>query len=379
MSQSYHSVVNSLEATGSAAIVRASTLLALLSVSVLVGGLVSCSNGNTPTPTPTTLTLNPSTFSLTAGATGQSASLLLAAPAGSGMATVTVSGLPSGVTISPAVLSANPGVSLPIVMTAGASAAATTAMVTFSTSVNGQTASTQAAVTLHAATAPPAADFTLSLAPSSIALVANGSTTPVSVLATAVNGFSSNVQATITGLPSGITVQPSSFNLTPGTAANLTVAAANGTAPGHCDRHPDRHLGSAHPYRYLHGDGNRSPRNAVADFSLAINPPMLSLVPGATGQAVQVSATALNGFAGSVSVAISGLPAGVTAAPASLSLATGVPGPLTLTAANSTAVGTASVVLTATAGALTHTATLALTVDGDSRCERDHPAQRQCT
>jgi hypothetical protein len=61
-------------------------------------------------------------------------------------------------------------------------------------------------------------------------------------------------------------------------------------------------------------------------------------------------------------VALSALPAGVTANPASVSLTPGTPQSITLTAANSAQAGTANVVFTGTSGSLIHTATLALTV-----------------
>src|SRR5260370_1153080 len=84
---------------------------------LLVGGLASCSGGNNSstggsesTGSQATLTLSPSTVHLTAGAASQPASLLMTAPTGTGAATVAVSGLPSGVTVSPATLSLTPGV-----------------------------------------------------------------------------------------------------------------------------------------------------------------------------------------------------------------------------------------------------------------------------
>jgi hypothetical protein len=89
----------------------------LLGSGLLAGGFASCSssnNGSTGSSgTQPTLTLTPSSISLTAGAAGKQASLLLAAPAGAGAATVTVSGLPTGVTVSPTALSLTPGTALP--------------------------------------------------------------------------------------------------------------------------------------------------------------------------------------------------------------------------------------------------------------------------
>jgi hypothetical protein len=91
---------------------------------------------------------------------------------------------------------------------------------------------------------------------------------------------------------------------------------------------------------------------------------MLTITAGASGSQVSVMATALNSFSGSVSVAIAGLPAGVTVLPASLTLAPGTPQSVTLTAAANSAATTATVTFTGTSGSLTHSAPLTLTVKG---------------
>ena len=334
----------------------------LVASALIIGGLASCSGGSNSSTSNSgsqpTLTLSPSSIQLTAGAAGQQASLLLGAPAAAGAATVSMSGLPSGVTVSPMELSVTPGVALPLTMTAASSTPATTATVTFTTTVNGQTASTQASLSVTAATP---ADFSLSVMPASISLTANGTTTAVSVLATAQNGFSSNVQVAIAGLPTGVTAQPSSFTLTPGTAATLSLTAPAGTAAGSSTATLTGTSGAlthtaSLPITVI------TPPPAQADFSLAVSPQSLSLIIGGVGQAVQLTATALNGFTGTTAVALSGLPAGVTANPASVSLTPGTPQSITLTAGNSAQAGSANVVFTGTSGSLTHTATLALTV-----------------
>ena len=55
-----------------------------------------------------------STFRNPSAVISLAASLLLAAPAAAGAATITVSGLPTGVAISPSTLSATPGTALPL-------------------------------------------------------------------------------------------------------------------------------------------------------------------------------------------------------------------------------------------------------------------------
>jgi hypothetical protein len=326
--------------------------------SLLVAGLASCSSSNSGNDaSQPTLTLTPSSMHLTAGAAGQQASLLLTAPAGSGAASVAVSGLPTGVTISPSTLSAAPGVALPLTVTAASSAATATATVSFSATLGGQTASAQASLAVQAVVAQP--DFSFSVMPAAVTLTANGTPSTVSLLATAQNGFSSNAQVTISGLPAGVTAQPSSITLTPGTAVTLSLTAPAGTAAASSTATLTATSGALTHTASL---AITVSAPAAPDFSLAISPVSLSLTPGGTGLPVQLTATALNGFSGSVSVALSGLPANVTATPASLTLTPGTPQSVTLTAANSAQLGSASVVFTGTSGSLSHSATLALAV-----------------
>lgn len=100
----------------------------------------------------------------------------------------------------------------------------------------------------------------------------------------------------------------------------------------------------------------------AADFSLTSTPATVTLTAGGSGQQISVEATAINGFTGAVAIAISGLPAGVTASPATLTLTPGTAQNTTLTAAASAAAATPTITLTGTSGALSHSATLALTV-----------------
>ena len=73
---------------------------------------------------------------------------------------------------------------------------------------------------------PPTPDFSLSVTPASLTLVAGSPGTAVSVLATAVNSFSGAVNVTIAGLPAGVTANPATLTVAPGTAQNTTLSAA---------------------------------------------------------------------------------------------------------------------------------------------------------
>ena len=98
------------------------------------------------------------------------------------------------------------------------------------------------------------------------------------------------------------------------------------------------------------------------DFSLTAGASSLTLTAGAAAQTVSLSATALNGFSGTVQVTTSGLPAGVTATPSSLTLTPGTPQTISVAAAASAASTTATVQFTATAAALSHSASVSVTV-----------------
>jgi hypothetical protein len=100
----------------------------------------------------------------------------------------------------------------------------------------------------------------------------------------------------------------------------------------------------------------------AADFSLTATPGAATLVAGSSGQAISVNAVPANGFSSAVAVTIGGLPAGVTATPATLSLTPGTAQNTTITAASGAAAATPTITFTGTSGALTHTASLGLTV-----------------
>jgi len=108
--------------------------------------------------------------------------------------------------------------------------------------------------------------------------------------------------------------------------------------------------------------GGGSKPAAEGDFTLTSSPTTIALVPGGAGQQISVSAMPSNGFTAMVSVAITGLPAGVTANPATLNLAPGTAQSTILTAALTAAAATSAITLVGTSGSLSHSAPLAVTV-----------------
>src|SRR5215467_7748559 len=98
------------------------------------------------------------------------------------------------------------------------------------------------------------------------------------------------------------------------------------------------------------------------DFTLMLSSGSLSITAG-TAQNLTVSATASNGFTGTINVTFSGMPSGVTANPSTASLTPGTPQTIKVSAAANAAVGSASVAVNGVSGSLSHMATLALTIN----------------
>ena len=96
-------------------------------------------------------------------------------------------------------------------------------------------------------------------------------------------------------------------------------------------------------------------------FTLSDSPSSLSITQGGAGGNTTITVTDLGGFTGSVSLAASGLPSGVTAV-FGTNPTTGA-STLTLTASATATTGTSTVTITGTSGSLTASTTLALTVN----------------
>lgn len=100
------------------------------------------------------------------------------------------------------------------------------------------------------------------------------------------------------------------------------------------------------------------------DFSLSASPSTRTIVQGgATSYTATV--TAGTGFSGTVSLSVSGLPAGATASFSPASISTSGSSSLSVSTSTSTPPGSYPLTVTATSGTLTHSAQVTLVVTGD--------------
>jgi hypothetical protein len=203
-------------------------------------------------------------------------------------------------------------------------------------------------------------DFSVSTNVSSLSLTAGGSAQTVKLSATALNGFTGTISVTISGLSSGVSASPSTFSLAPGATQQVSLTASAAATV------------TSSTVKFTATSGKLSHNVSVAvtvtaavaapDFSVSANVSSVALTAGGSTQPVKLSATALNGFTGTISVATSGLSSGVSASPSTFNLAPGTPQQVNLSASAAAALASSTLKFTATSGTLSHSASVAVTV-----------------
>src|SRR5882762_3460343 len=200
----------------------------------------------------------------------------------------------------------------------------------------------------------PTPDYSLSASPAS-QTVAPGASTSYTVTVTPSGGFSGTVTFSVSGLPAGAgaSFSPPSVNTSGSSTMNVTTSAS--TPVG------------SYPLTITGTSGTLSHTTSVtlvvanptADFALSATPASQS-VPRNGTTTYTVTVTPSNGFSGTVSFAVSGLPSGATAS-FNPTTVTGS-GSTTMTVTVSRQRGTFPLTITGTSGALSHTASVSLTV-----------------
>jgi hypothetical protein len=194
-------------------------------------------------------------------------------------------------------------------------------------------------------------DFSLTIAPSIVNLI-QGRSAAASIAVTPLHGFTGPVTFTAAGLPPGVSV---AFTTNADSTAMTLSAAIN--AP--LGVFPVTVTGTSGAL--THSLSLRLQVSPPPDFKLSVSPSAIKVILGSltTGE---IAVTPLNGFGGSPVFSVTGLPAGLTASfsPANsstastLTLAARVTAPLTPSPA--------TITITATAGSLVHSVSVAVTV-----------------
>ena len=204
-------------------------------------------------------------------------------------------------------------------------------------------------------TVNPAPDFSISASPSSQSTPSAGSAS-YTVSVGALNGFTDTVNFSVSGVPAGASASFVPVSVTGSRSSTLTVTTSASTAPG---SYALSILGTTPTLN--HSVNVTLVVNSAGDFALAASPTSLQVVRGGTGSDT-VTVAAAQGFNGTVSLSISGVPARVTA---SWNPAT-VPGAgsavLTIRANKPARTGTYTLTITGTSGNLVHSIPLTLVV-----------------
>ena len=290
------------------------------------------------------LSASPSSVTLIQGANVTSTITITPENSFNGNVSLSISGLPGGVTAS-----FNPSITAST-STLTLTSIATATVGTFAVTVTGSsgTLTNQTNLTL---TVNPTGSYILSASPGSVSILqgANGTST---INVTPQGGFNGSVSLSASGLPSGVTA---SFNPSNTVSTSTLTLTASSTAA----------IGTV-TVTITGTSGNLSNATTLSltiaappNFTLSVSPSSLTVAQGASG-ASTVTVTPQNGFNASVSLSASGLPSGVTASfnPSSTTSTS----TLTLTAGGTATTGTFTVTITGTSGSLTKTTTLSLTV-----------------
>jgi pseudomonalisin len=198
-------------------------------------------------------------------------------------------------------------------------------------------------------------DFSLSAAPASRS-VNQGSTATYTVTESIFDNYSNTVTFSVSGLPAGATSTFAPPTLSGAGTSTLSISTL-ATTP----------LGS-YPLTITGTDGVLTHTASVTlvvtapDFSLAAAPSVQTVVVGSTAN-YTATVAALNGYTGTVSFSVSGLPAGASPVftPPSVT-GSGSSGLAITTTVGATPTGSYPLVITGTDGVLTHTANVTLVV-----------------
>jgi hypothetical protein len=262
-----------------------------------------------------------------------------------GSVSLSASGLPAGASAS---FAPNPTTGS---STMSVSTSASTPTGTYAVTITGTSGTLAHNTTVTLVVSQP--DFSLSATPAS-QTVAPGAATSYTVAVTPAAGFTGSVTLSSTGLPAGA---GASFSPNPATGTStMTVTTTSATPAG------------SYPVTITGTSGTLSHTTSVQvvvqaaapDFGLTATPSSRSVARnGSTTYAIAVSP--LNGFTGSVSLSVTGLPSRATG--------TFSPNPtaststLTVRTQRNVARGTYTLTVRGTSGALVHTTTVTLVVN----------------
>jgi subtilisin family serine protease len=209
---------------------------------------------------------------------------------------------------------------------------------------------------IRACSAPPTPDFSLSATPAS-QTVTQGASTTYTVTVTPSGGFTGTVSFSASGLPAGAGASFNPASVTTSGSSTMTVTTSATTPTG---TFPLTITGASGALSHTASVSLVVQPAATPDFSLSTTPSSVTVTAGSNAIYTE-NITRTGGFTGSVTLSISGLPAGA-AGSFNPNPASGASSALTVTTSSTTPAGSFVFTVTGISGALTRTSTATLVV-----------------
>jgi hypothetical protein len=207
-------------------------------------------------------------------------------------------------------------------------------------------------------------DFALATTPASQTVTA-GAGTSYTTTVTASGGFNGTVNFSVSGLPAGAagTFNPTSVNTSGSTTLSVTTSST--TAAG---SYPLTITGTSGSI--VHTNSVTLVVNAapVPDYSVSATPASQTVIQG-SGTSYTATVTPVNGFTGTVTFSVTGLPSGAAGTFNPTSVTTSGSSTLSVTTSTTTPTGSYPLTITGTSGTLSHSASVTLVVNAVSTAD----------
>jgi len=204
-------------------------------------------------------------------------------------------------------------------------------------------------------TVNPAPDFAISVSPTSRSAVQGGNV-PYTVSVSALNGFADTVNLSVSGLPTGATSSFVPASISASGSSTLTITTAANTPTGSYTLTVTGTTASLN-----HSTGATLVVTSAGDFALSASKTTMQIGRGKSGTDT-ITVSALQGFTGTVSLGVSGLPARVTATWSSTTVTGSGSSVLTVHVNKRARTSTYTLTITGTSGNLSHSIPVALVV-----------------
>ena len=295
------------------------------------------------------LSASPSSVTVVQGNSGHTTISVTPSGGFTGSVSLSASGLPSGVTAG---FGTNPTTSTSVLsFTASATATTGTATVTITGTSGALSHSTTVTLTVNSAST---GNFSLSASPSSQTNTAGNSASYTATI-TPSGGFTGSVTLSVSGLPSGATARFSVNPVAGSGNSTLTVSTSSSTPTG---SYTLTITGTSTSPSLTH---STTVTLVVNSFSVSATPSSETVTRGSKAT-YTVRVAPINGFTGTVSFRVSGLPTNSTATFNPTSVTGSGTSTLTITTNSSTTTGTFSLRIRGTSSRASHSVTVQLVV-----------------